>query len=84
MPADNKKLTLEQRITAVEWEAQAEKLSHFLRGTPGHPTFEARQVPELFDDVEAALTHLRRAFELMPPSSPDPAPASREDQVPPG
>lgn len=67
MPTKNKRLTLEQRVCAIEWEAHAEKLSHFLRGTLGHPTLEPQDLSQFFDDVETALHQLRRAFELMPP-----------------
>ncbi|MDM0086379.1 MULTISPECIES: hypothetical protein [unclassified Variovorax] len=72
MPSRNKKLSFEQRVSAVEWEARAEKLSHFLRGSPGHPALEPHEIPPLFDEVEAALLDLRRAFELMPPPRPVP------------
>lgn len=68
MPSSNRRLTLDQRIAAVEWEAHSEKLSNFLRATPGHPALGSHEIPLLFDDVETALLHLRRTFELMPPA----------------
>jgi len=67
MPSSNKRLTVDQRIAAVEWEAHSEKLSNFLRGALGHPALTPHEIPLLFEDVEAALLHLRQTFELMPP-----------------
>lgn len=63
MPTNNPKLTTEQRVTAIEWQACAEQLAHFLRGTPGHPELDEEGVTRMFDAVETTLLQLRRAFE---------------------
>lgn len=63
MPTSNQSLTAEQRSAAIEWLASAEKLNHFLRGTPGYPELAQGEIVHMFDVVESALFDLRRVLE---------------------
>jgi len=63
MPTNNKNLTAEQQVAAIEWLASAEKLNHFLRGTPGYPELDQVEIVHMFDVVESALFDLRRVLE---------------------
>lgn len=67
MPTRNTKLTLAQRVSAIQWEAHTEKLAHFLCSTPSHPTLDPAAVACLFDEVETALLDLRCTFEVHGP-----------------
>lgn len=66
MPSRNTKLTPGQRVCALEWDAASEKMSNFLRGTPGHPDLGPEEMARMFDVLESALLDLRRVFETQP------------------
>lgn len=70
MPQNNPRLTQEQKIAALAWQAACEKLDHFLRATPGYPELRPEEVAYMMDTAESALLELRRTFEETSPAVP--------------
>lgn len=63
MPLHNLRLTPDQKLAALTWQAACEKLEHFLCATPGYPDLSPEEVIEMMDTTESALIELRRTFE---------------------
>ena len=63
MPQKNPRLTLDQKVAAIAWQAACEKLEHFLCATPGYPDLTAEEVIQMLDTTESALLELRRTIE---------------------
>jgi hypothetical protein len=63
MPKNNPRLTPDQKIAAVAWEAACEKLHHFLVATPGYPELSLEERAYMLDTAESALLDLRRSIE---------------------
>ena len=62
MPQNNPRLTPDQKLAALAWQAACEKLEHFLRATPGYPDLTPEEVIEMLDTAESALLELRRTL----------------------
>jgi len=62
MPQNNPRLTLDQKLAALAWQAACEKLDHFLCATPGYPEMSPEEVIHMMDTTESALLDLRRVF----------------------
>lgn len=63
MPQNNPRLTPDQKLAALAWQAACEKLDHFLCATPGYPELRQEEVIHMMDTVENALIDLRRTLE---------------------
>ena len=63
MPQNNPRLTPDQKIAALAWEAACEKVRHFLRATPGYPELNSEEVAYMLDVAESAMLDLRRTVE---------------------
>ncbi|MDM0090324.1 MULTISPECIES: hypothetical protein [unclassified Variovorax] len=63
MPLNNLRLTLDQKLAAIAWQAACEKLEHFLCATPGYPELTPEEIAHMLDTAESALLELRRTVE---------------------
>ena len=70
MPQNNPRLTLDQKVAVLAWQAACEKLQHFLRATPGYPDLSPDEVVAMLDTTESALLDLRRTLEQRSSATP--------------